>query len=328
MTTIIAEIGINHDGDFELAKEMIRRVAMVGGKFVKFQCHIPEAEMIPNKIVPENANESIWDMMHRCAFTEDQERELKEYAEGGGLRYLCTPFSREAVDRLERLGVERYKIGSGECNDYPLIEYIVKTGKPIILSTGMNGFAEIDKAVELIGGQLDCILHCVSEYPTPYKHVNLDRMLDLGIRYGVPYGISDHSEGIWTSLAAIALGASIVEKHFTIDRNLPGADNPISITPEELRMLIEGEYAINSAKRKLVSVDQMKTSDFAFHSVVTTKDVKCGEKLMFDNIFTKRPGGGIPASDFHKCIGAVVNHDIPKDTQLFWTDFLTGGKNA
>lgn len=316
---VIAEIGINHNGEFDKAIRMIDDAASVGCRCVKFQCHIPEAEMLPNNIVPSNANETIWEMMKRCSFTEEQELALRIYTVNRGMEYLCTPFSREAADRLERIGVGTFKIGSGECNNLPLIKHIVKKGKPIILSTGMNDLYAVDKAVDIIGDQLYCILHCVSEYPTPYEHVNLRRMLELKERYHVKVGLSDHSKGIFTALAAIALGASVVEKHFTSDLCWRGADIDISIDPLELRQLVNGANAIQSALRPM-DANQSSTASFAFASVVSITNIRAGMTLDESNIWVKRPGGGIPAAQYERILGYTAVVDIPRDTQVKWSD--------
>ena len=321
MVEVIAEIGINHDGKLKKALKIINDAFWSGCKTVKFQCHVVEDEYIPlaRNIVPANATENIYDMMVRCSFTEEEERHLKEYTESLGMTYLSTPFSRAAADRLERLGVGMYKIGSGECNNYPLIKHIVSKGKPVILSTGMNNLYAVDKAVDIIGDQLFAILHCVSEYPTPYEHVNLNRMLELGERYHVPYGLSDHSLGIYTALAAVSLGASVVEKHFTSDKTWPGADVPISIGPTQLRELVCGVRAIEQALEDN-SPNDKGTAAFAFASVVTTKYILAGEKLTSNNIWVKRPGGGIPAAEYDNIIGKCAIINIPVDAQVKWSD--------
>jgi len=327
MTLVIAEIGINHNGDIFKARQMIRDVAKAGCPVVKFQSHVVEDEYIPaaRDIVPANADENIYDMMKRCSFTEAQERGLKQYTEELGMTYLCTPFSRAATDRLERMGVVAYKIGSGECNNYPLIKNIVSKGKPIILSTGMNDFPAIDKAVDIIGDQLYAILHCVSEYPTPYEHVNLPRMLELKERYHVKVGLSDHSIGIYTALAAVALGASVVEKHFTSDRTWLGSDIPISIIPSELEALVRGASAIGAALhdgRHDVLSSQESTARFAFACVVALRDIHAGDAFTPSNLWVKRPGTGmIPASQYDAILGKLAQRDIPKDAQLEWDDY-------
>ena len=321
---VIAEIGINHNGVYWKTRQMIRDAAAAGCKCVKFQCHVVEDEYIPlaREIIPANATENIYDMMERCSFSEEDERDLKARTEELGMQYLCTPFSRAAVDRLERLNVTMYKVGSGELNNYPLVKHIVSKGKPIILSTGMNDFPAIDKAVDIIGDQLYAILHCVSEYPTPYEHVNLPCMLELGRRYNVPYGLSDHSIGIYTALAAVALGASVVEKHFTSDKSWAGPDIPISITPGELRDLVLGTQAILDATRQNTEaiLGEQSTAIFAFASVVSTNDIAAGDKLTQANVWVKRPGGGIPAAQYDAILGKIAKRDIGKDKQITWDD--------
>ena len=320
---IIAEIGINHEGSLSKAYKMILDAYKAGCKYVKFQCHIPEAEMLPNNIIPSNANESIWDMMKRCSLKEEDEVTLKYIAEEQyDMTYLSTPFSREAADRLERINVSMYKIGSGELNNFPLVKHIVSKGKPIILSTGMNDFRTIDKAVEIIGDQLHTILHCVSMYPTPYDKVNLNRMLQLGERYGKPFGLSDHSKGIYTSLAAIALGASVVEKHFTSSKEWKGSDIPISISPNKLKELVDGELAINLSRQLHGLDEQQSTAKFAYASIVSIKDIKAGERLTTDNIWVKRPGGGIPAEYYEGTLGLCAKIDIRKDKQITHAELI------
>lgn len=322
---IIAEIGINHNGDFTKAQQLIKMAFLCGCECVKFQCHIPEDEMLPNNIVPSNANETIWKMMKRCSFSEEQEKELKYLTEAFGMQYLCTPFSRAAADRLERMNVSMYKIGSGECNNYPLIRHIVSFGKPIILSTGMNDFAAIDEAVSIIGDNLFALLHCTSMYPTPYDKVRLGAMLELKERYNTRVGLSDHSIGINTSLAAIALGAELIEKHFTINKTWPGSDIPISIDAFELHALIEGEKQIRMALggTKEVLPEEQSVIDFAYASVVTITDIKAGDKFTRENIWVKRPGTGeIRAEQYEDILDTVSLHDIKKDTQLKFGDYV------
>lgn len=320
MTEIIAEIGINHNGLFWKAMQMIRDAAAAGCKTVKFQCHVTADEYHPSarSIIPANSDEDILTMMERCSFDEGQERDLKTYAETLGMEYLCTPFSRAAADRLERLGVRRYKIGSGECSNIPLIEHIAAFGKPIILSTGMNDFDMIDLAVEAVGDCPLTLMHCVSEYPTPYEHVNLRRMLALQERYNVPVGLSDHSLGIYTALAAVALGASVVEKHFTSSLQWPGADVPISLTPDQLGELIRGADAIERALEYLdhPTDGELCTAHFANASVVSLVDIPAGATLTRENIWVRRPGTGISARHYKNMLGLKASRDIPADTLL------------
>ena len=319
---IIAELGINHGGDYDKAMRMIEDAARAGCKCAKFQTHIVEDEYIPaaRNVIPSNATENIYDLIKRCSLSEENDYCLKQTVEALGMQYLSTPFSRAAVDRLERLNVGMYKVGSGELNNYPLLKYIVSCKKPIILSTGMNDWPAIDKAVDIIGDQLYAILHCVSKYPTYYREVNLPRMLELKERYHVRVGLSDHSVGIWTALAAIALGAEVIEKHFTSNKQWRGPDIPISIDPAELTDLVIGADAISKA---LVAgeVDQSKTADFAFASVVSTDGIPKNMLLTADNIWVKRPGGGIPAAEYESILGKRATRDIYPDVQLKRSDF-------
>lgn len=323
---VIAEIGINHEGDFDKAIQMVDDVWESGCECAKFQSHVIEDEMIPNDVIPSNANESIWDIMSRCTFTEKQEVRLKKYVEQKGLIFLSTPFSRAAANRLDAMGVEAYKIGSGECNNYPLIKHIASFGKPIILSTGMNDISAIDISVSHIRKAKIpyALLHCTSMYPTPYDKVRLGGIEDLANNFNdAVIGLSDHSLGNYTSYAAIALGACIIEKHFTSNISWPGPDVPISITPQQLHELVAGTKAIHSALggKKIILKDEQSTIDFAYACVVTTKTIKKGETFSEDNIWVKRPGTGeIKAIDYDNILGKVSAFELVKDVQLKRSD--------
>jgi N-acetylneuraminate synthase len=219
---VMAEIGINHEGDMGKARRMIDDAHLAGCECVKFQSHVIEDEMIPNNVIPGNATESIWDIMARCALSGDEERELKAYAEDRGLLWLCTPFSRAAADRLSGLDLAAWKIGSGECNNYPLIRHIASFGRPVLLSTGMNDIASIRPAVSILrdAGVPFALFHCTSMYPTPYDKVRLGAFEDLATAFpDAVLGLSDHSLGNYTCFAAIPLGARLLEKHFTSDKS-------------------------------------------------------------------------------------------------------------
>lgn len=323
---VIAEIGINHEGDAGKARRMIDDAAAVGCECVKFQSHVIEDEMIPNDVVPGNATESIWDIMARCALTEDEERGLKAYAESKGLLWLSTPFSRAAADRLEKLDVAAYKIGSGECNNYPLIRHIAGFGKPVLLSTGMNDLASIAPAVTILreAGVPFALFHCTSMYPTPYEKVRLGALGDLAAAFpDAVLGLSDHSLGNYTCFAAIPLGARLLEKHFTSDRSWPGPDVPISLDPAELGDLVRGCAAIFRALggSKTILPEEQPTIDFAYSCVVTIRAVAQGETFTRDNVWVKRPGTGeIKAVDFERVLGRRAGRAIPRDTQLTFAD--------
>jgi len=302
---IIAEVGINHEGEVEKAIQMIDAAAAAGADCVKFQCHITEAEMIPTDMKPGKISEErLWDIIKRCELTEDEEKRVKAYCEEKGVIYLCTPFSREAADRLEAMNVEAYKIGSGECNNLPLLEHIAQKGKPIILSTGMNDIQSIRRSVSVIQKyDLPLILmHCTSMYPTPYERVRLGAITELLEEFGLPVGLSDHSLGIYTCLGAVALGACVLEKHFTVTRSWPGPDVPISIEPHELAELVKGSRAVFVARggSKTILDEEKPVIDFAYASVVSIRPIRKGEPLTTENVWVKRPGGGDPGKDGRK----------------------------
>jgi len=233
---VIAEIGINHEGNIEKAMQMVDDAFDAGCECVKFQSHVISDEMIPNDVIPGNANESIWDIMSRCALSEEEEIQLKNYVENKGMIFLSTPFSRAAADRLHNMNVSAYKIGSGECNNYPLIIHIASFKKPVILSTGMNDLDSIKIAVNILRSNKIsfAVLHCTSMYPTPYEKVRLGALNELSTSFpDAIIGLSDHSLKNYTCFASIPLGARILEKHFTSDKSWPGPDVPISIDPNE-----------------------------------------------------------------------------------------------
>lgn len=327
---VIAEIGINHEGSTAKAKRMIRDAKKAGAECVKFQAHVIEDEMIPaaKKVIPGNATESIWEIMARCAFSEKQDKELKKYTERLGLIYLSTPFSRAAADRLNRMKVTAFKIGSGECNNYPLIEHIARLGKPVILSTGMNDISAIRRSVAILRKHRVpyALLNCTSMYPTPYAYVRLGSIAELRDAFpDAVMGQSDHSLGNYTCFAATALGASILEKHFTSDKHWSGPDVPISIDPGELKDLIDGSRAIHAALhgRKTILKEERPTIDFAYACVVSIQEIKKGETFNKENIWVKRPGTGeIKAIDFPKVLGKRATQRIPKDAQILWRDLV------
>jgi sialic acid synthase SpsE len=321
---VAAEIGINHEGDMGKAMRMIDDAATAGCECVKFQTHVVEDEMIPNGVVPGNARESIWDIMTRCALGEEDERRLKLHAEAKGLIFLSTPFSRAAADRLERLGVAAYKIGSGECNNYPLVEHIARFGKPVILSTGMNNLESVGRSVSILrrNSAPFALMHCTSMYPTPYSAVRLGALKELAERFpDAIVGLSDHSLSNYPCLGAVALGASILERHFTSDKNWPGPDIAISMTPEDLRGLIEGSRAIHESLGgcKDVLPGEAPTIRFAYASVVAIHDIAAGEPFTYDNTWVKRPGTGeIRAEELPAVLSRRAARDIRKDEQLKW----------
>jgi N-acetylneuraminate synthase len=280
--------------------------------------------MIPNGVIPANARESIWEIMSRCALTGEEEAGVKKYAESKGLIFLSTPFSRAAADRLERLDVPAYKIGSGECNNYPLVEHIAAFGKPVILSTGMNDLESVAKSVAILRrrGVPFALLHCTSMYPTPYRAVRLGALAELAERFpDAVIGLSDHSLSNYPCFAAAALGASVLERHFTSSKEWPGPDIEISMDPVELRELIAGSRAIHQALggSKAVLEGEEPTIRFAYASVVAIRDIAEGELLTRENIWVKRPGTGeIRAGEYPRVLARRALRPVRKDEQIQW----------
>lgn len=325
---IIAEIGINHEGSIKKAFQMVNDAHQAGAECVKFQVHFLGEEMASaaKDVIPAHTKESIWEIMERCMLTEGEHAHLKNYVEKLGMIYIATPFSKKAVDFLGKLNVKVFKIGSGECNNYPLLEYVSKFKKPIILSTGMNQILSIKRSVDIIRRNKIpfSLLHCTSLYPTPYSKVRLGALSELkNIFPDSVIGLSDHSVGIYTALGATALGASILEKHFTSSKKWKGPDIAISIDRRELKELILGSKAIKVALggTKTILQEEKPTIKFAYSSVVSIKKISKGEIFSTKNIWVKRPGTGeILAEDFNKILGKKSKRDIEFDVQIRWKD--------
>ncbi|WP_050183307.1 N-acetylneuraminate synthase [Domibacillus robiginosus] len=323
---VIAEIGINHEGSLEVAKEMVDAAHSAGAEIIKHQTHVVEDEMSKEakSVIPGNTDVSIYDVMERCALNEADEIALKEYVESKGMIYLSTPFSRAAAERLERMGVLAYKIGSGECNNYPLLEHIASFGKPMIVSTGMNDIESIRKTVDVLEkyNVPYSLLHCTNLYPTPASLVRLGGMQELQKEFpNAVIGLSDHTVNNNACLAAAALGASVLERHFTDSKDRKGPDIVCSMDPKELKELIEGSAEIAEMRggKKEAAQEEKVTIDFAFATVVTTQDIKAGDILTKENIWVKRPGTGeIKAEHFNSLLGKKVNRDISNDEHLEW----------
>ncbi len=325
---VIAEIGINHEGNLDIAKKLVNAAYRSGAEIIKHQTHVIEDEMSKDakKVIPGNTNVSIYEVIERCALNENDETKLKKYVESKGMIYLSTPFSREAANRLERMGVLAYKIGSGECNNYPLVEHIASFGKPIIVSTGMNDINSIAKTVNILDqSKLQyALLHCTNIYPTPAHLVRLGGMEQLKKAFPkAVIGLSDHTVNNNACLAACALGASILERHFTDSKTRLGPDILCSMDPIELKLLISGSSEIAQMRGGLkeAAKEERVTSDFAFATVVTIQNLKHGEILTNQNIWVKRPGTGeIKAEHFNKLLGKRIKRDINKDEHLSWND--------
>ena len=321
---VIAEIGINHEGSFKKAKQMVFDAYNSGAECVKFQAHVIEDEMIPaaKKIIPGNAKESIWDIMSNCALSEEEDIQLKDYTESLGMIYISTPFSRAAANRLKKMGVLVYKIGSGECNNYPLIEHIASFRKPVILSTGMNNLKSIRRSVSILRKNRIpyALLHCTSIYPTPYEKIRLGAVLELQKAFpDAVVGLSDHSVNNYSCLGAVSLGASILERHFTSSKKWKGPDIAVSMDPDNLKDLIQGSRAIFASLggKKTILPEEKPTIDFAYACVVAIKNIRKGERFSRDNIWVKRPGTGeIKAVKYKSVLGNIATTDIEGGRQI------------
>lgn len=324
---VIPEMGINHEGSLEVAKLIVDAAERAGAKIIKHQTHIVEDEMshTAKKVIPGNTDVSIYEVMERCALCEEDEWELKQYVESKGMIFLSTPFSRAAADRLERFGVLAYKIGSGELNNYPLIKHIASFGKPMIVSTGMNNISSIQKAVEIMEEAKIpyALMHTTNLYPTDPKLVRLGAMQEMMKDFpGVPIGLSDHTVTNTACIAAMVLGASIVERHFIDRMDRPGPDVICSMDEEKCAELVTAARDINKmhgGKKEAVAEEQV-TINFAFATVVSIKPIKRGELFTKDNLWVKRPGTGeILAEKYEDIIGKRASCDIDNDTQIGWS---------
>jgi N-acetylneuraminate synthase len=330
---VIVEIGINHGGSLAVAKTMVDAAITAGAEVIKHQTHIVDDEMaaVAKTIQPDNADRSIYQLMQECALSEDEEYELKRYVESKGAIFISTPFSRAAVERLERMQVPAYKIGSGECNNYPLVEHIARKGKPVIVSTGMNDIESVGKTVRILRQHNVpfALLHCTNIYPTPPELVRLGAITELQQTFpDAVVGLSDHTLGNFSCFGAVALGADILERHFTDSMDRQGPDIPCSMDPASLKELLIGADTIHRARggRKSLITEEQGTRNFAFASVVTIADIGEGEQFTEHNVWVKRPGTGeIPAEDYKVVLGCRAARNIGADELLKRSDVLSHG---
>jgi sialic acid synthase SpsE len=326
---VIAELGINHNGSLQEAFKLVDKAKKCGVEIIKHQTHIIDDEMSSEakKIFPSNSpKKSIYNIMKECAFSEKDEISLKKYVESKNMIFISTPFSREAANRLNRMNVPAFKIGSGECNNYPLVEHIANFGKPIIMSTGMNDIESIRPSVEIFEKLKVpyALLHTTNLYPTPYHLVRLGAIQEIQKAFpDAIVGLSDHTDNNYASYGAIALGASIIEKHFTDNLMREGPDISASMDVHQCKELIAASkilYKERGGKKNKIPEEKV-TSDFAFATVVSIKKIIKGEVLSMENIWVKRPGTrGIMASEFKSLLGRKVNKDIDNDIHLSFSD--------
>ena len=326
---IIAEIGINHGGSLDVAKSMVDLIVHSGCECVKHQTHIIEDEMTEEAkaIFPPNANKSIWDVMKECSLNLDEEQELKEYAENLGLIWISTPFSRMAADFLDEIDVPAFKIGSGEADNLPLINHIAQKGKPIIMSTGMQSIKSLKNSVNILekSGVEYALLECTNLYPSPPEIVSLQGIQELKEAFPKALvGFSDHSICPHIALASVALGACIIERHFTDTRYRSGPDITCSMDPAELRLLVDRSIEIHKAlmNPKQRTEPEESVYKFARASVVADRDMAAGHIITEKDIWVRRPGSGeIPGYKYNDIIGKKLRLDVKKNHQFKWSNF-------
>ena len=318
---IVAEIGINHFGSLKLAKKIVDNIKKCGAEAVKVQIHIPDEEMSEEakKIKPGNSSKNIFKIIQENSLTLNQELELKKYIEKKKLIYIATPFSYAAADWLNKHNIKIFKIGSGECNNLPLIKYICKFKKPMIVSTGMNSINSISKTVSVLNRKKipHILLHCVNLYPVDYNLIRLNRISILKKKFSKSIiGYSDHSIGNGIPVAALGLGAKLIEKHFVISKKRKGPDVICSMDKNELKELIIVSKQIHASlnSKKDIIEEENITRRFAFHSVVSKSKILKGQKFDKKNLTTKRPGTGyFPASKIYSLFGKISKTNIKKN---------------
>ncbi len=322
---IIAEAGVNHNGSFELAKKMADVAKAAGADIVKYQTAVPE--LVISQFAPKaeyqkdttGEGESQLDMVRKLHFGFAQHKELKEYCDSIGIMYLSTPFDLDSIDFLASMDMPVWKIPSGEVTNLPYLEKVAKLGKPVIMSTGMCEISEIKEAMEILeknGAGEITILHCNTEYPTPLKDANVKAMLDIKNNFGTAVGFSDHTLGLEAPLAAVSLGATVIEKHFTLDKSMEGPDHQASMSPDELVALVKAirntEVALGDGVKR-VTESEAKNKDIARKSIVAKVEIKAGETFTEENITVKRPGNGISPMKWYEVLGQVAKRDFSLD---------------
>ena len=316
---IIAEACDNHLGRMDYAKRMVDIALLCGANAIKFQHHLPDEEMLKDVPMSDNFKEPLYDILKKYSLTLENHQELKHYCDEKGILYMCTPFSLKAATEIEDL-VPLYKIGSGECTDTPTLIEIAKKGKPMIISTGMANIDEIEytlKTLEPYNKNI-VIMNCTSEYPPNYNDINVKLIPKLSERFNILVGHSDHTPDNYTCFAAVSHGARVIEKHIILDKILPGPDQNVSIDPLGLHDLVDGirKVEMSLGENKEIHDLEKPIKEWARRSIVSIKDIKEGEVFSTDNLWTKRPGTGIPAKELFDILGKTAKKDIKKDLLL------------
>ena len=329
---IIAEAGVNHNGSLDIAKKLVEEAKRAGANAVKFQTFRTEklvsrfAGKAEYQRKTTAVEESQMEMIRKLELSESDHVDLMDLCRKRNIDFLSSPFDEESADLLDRLGVPAFKIPSGEITNHPFLEHIAGKKKPMILSTGMSSLEEVEEAVGVIfstGNAALTLLHCVTEYPAPVEEINLRAMLTMKEAFGLPVGYSDHTPGIEIALAAVALGAEVIEKHFTLDRRMPGPDHKASLEPQELRDMFKAirnvERALGDGK-KVPAPCEVKNMAIARKSIVALKPIVAGEMIRRDKVGIKRPGHGIQPKDLAKIIGLKAKRKIGRDEVITWED--------
>ena len=324
---VIAEGCDNHMGDLDVAKEMALQAKLAGADCIKFQHHLPDEEMLPDVPMSSNFDMPLYEFLKLHALKLDQHVELKNYCDNIGITYLCTPFSYQAAHELEEAGIAyAFKIGSGEMTDIPSIKKIAEFGKPMIVSSGMCDLTELDRTYNVLdsAGIQFAITNCLSEYPPDYEDINLGVIKIMKERYpNAVIGHSDHTPDLYTCYAAVALGAKIIEKHVILNKLTPGPDQSVSIDFRDLHELVDGIRKIEKSlgSEKKVRKKEKEIREWAFRSLVSTKDIAKGSVLTQDMVWSKRPGTGIPSFRMSEFIGRCLKRDIKKNCLFSEDDF-------
>jgi len=337
-TLIIAEAGVNHNGDVKLAKKLIDAAANAGADFVKFQTFKASALISKAAVKADyqkrntgDKDDSQFEMLEKLELDRFVHNELSQYSKSKGIQFLSSGFDEESIDLLDQLGMEFFKIPSGEITNKPYLQHIAYKGKPVIMSTGMSNMIEIKAALNVLtenglNKEQITVLHCNTEYPTPMEDVNLKAMLTIKNEFGVKVGYSDHTLGIEIPIAAVALGATVIEKHFTLDRNLPGPDHRASLEPKELKAMVMAirnvELALIGSGIKEPSESEKPNIQITRKSIHSNKKINAGTVLTAEHLIMKRPGIGISPMDIDKVIGKVLAKTIEADNLLTWDHLI------
>jgi len=331
---VVAEIGINHDGSVSQAERLIDAAAECGADAVKFQSYRVDRLLIPSReryAQQTDGNESAYQMLRRCELSWEDQEKLKKHADKRGVLFLSTPFDEESADFLDSIGVPVFKIASADITHVPLLRHVASKGKPILLSTGMSFLSEVADAIHNLrsaGAEEILLMHCVSAYPASPQQMNLRALQTLESYFELPVGLSDHSEGVLLPLVAVALGAVLIEKHFTLDRNASGPDHKASIDPKDLKLLVQNlrdvEVSLGDGRKRPSDVEE-ESRLFGRRSIVAAVDIRAQETIAKWMLSFKRPGTGLEPRHWEKVLGMKVRRNIGKDTILQWEDLEPTG---